>query len=82
MARRRGDITCGDLKRNWPHVELPAAMVRVSRTVKSSAALRTRYWLLLTCSSAATRDFVMLCFAKPEAFAERFGGIGLALVPR
>jgi hypothetical protein len=28
------------------------------------------------------RDFAVLCFAKPEAFAERFGGIRLALVPR
>jgi hypothetical protein len=58
-------------------------MVRVSRTVKSSAALRTRHRLLLTYSKCRDdRGFVMLCFAKPEAFAERFGGIRLALVPR
>jgi hypothetical protein len=32
--------------------------------------------LLKVCATVA------LCFAKPEAFAERFGGIRLALVPR
>jgi hypothetical protein len=33
-------------------------------------------------SAPPLRDFVVLCFAKPEAFAERFGGIRLAFLPR
>jgi hypothetical protein len=59
-----------------------AARVQVSRTVKSSAALRTRYRLLLTYSKRCDdRDFGVLCFAQLQAFAGRFGGIRLASRP-
>jgi hypothetical protein len=33
-------------------------------------------------SQGLRHRLAVLCFAKPEAFAERFGGIRLALVPR
>jgi hypothetical protein len=81
---RKGEIGRSQLARQWPHhVALPAEAVRGPA---NSAAVRG---LAGTLSAAPLTyhlrrgddDFVVFCFARPEAaqaFAERFGGDVLA----
>lgn len=78
MIRRKGEITCGDLKRNWPHhVALPAEKgAGASRTVRWYFALPPRY--RRSRSRTPCSDFVVFCFAKQEvaeAFAEQWGSL-------
>jgi hypothetical protein len=77
MTRRKGEITCSDLKRKWPHhVALPAEQGRDICAAGVLAATPLTYSLHRDDS-----DFVVFCVAKPEdaeAFANRFGGDRLA----
>ena len=84
MIRRKGEITCADLKRKWPHrIALSADKVqgpKNSEVVHSSAAILSAapftYFL-----RRDDLDFVVFCFAMPkdaDAFCERFGWERLA----
>jgi hypothetical protein len=84
VARRKGEITRGDLKRKWPnHVALPADKVRGLKsseaTFTAAAAYRRRSSPTYSLRSDDS-DFVVFCFAKPDA--KRFSGELLPVTKR
>jgi hypothetical protein len=84
MIRRKGEINRRQLGRQWPHhVALRAEAVRGvtnSEAVRGFAGTLSAAALTYHCRLGHD-DFVVFCFARPEAaqaFADRFGGEVLA----
>jgi hypothetical protein len=85
MIRRKGEINRRQLQSRWPyHIALRAEVVRGvanSKAVRGFAGILSAAALTYHCRRGDD-DFVVFCFARPEAaqaFADRFGGERLAV---